>query len=297
MAEINELFAEAIQRCVEVRGELHHAGDVIDALLARAEALGELVSSRSDESHRELGEISTRWAAAEHHLQDAGAQAAAALRALKGRASQAEEQTEAVVEAAQEHLADLAARRRELESQQEAREEAATTGWRGLTGRVHEVETAVADGLERASAELESFRETLGEAREDCRGDAADLSAALERAEDAAREQVRACVAGIEGPFHHAVDALAAELPHDLLIEAHNQAIAGLMQKLTEDAKAQIVEALGPLRAAMEDLRRGGEEQQGRVQQDTADLLKKAQAALQRLERLRPTWALALRLG
>jgi chromosome segregation ATPase len=200
------------------------------------------------------------------HLQELAARLADAGRELHDDDAPGE-----LLRAVQAGLAELATRRAQLEAELMARAQ--------------------------ASASLGAFRAALGQARQEWHRRQDEVTEELARAEEAARGQTRAYVSGIEGPFNDAIDALVAELPHDLLIEPHNQAVAGLMQKLTEEAKGQLGDALGPVRQAMEDLGRTCRAEQDRLQQGTGEILKKAEAALQRLEKMRPAWALAHRLG
>jgi hypothetical protein len=273
MASIEELLPEAIRRCGELSGEIRRGEEIVARAVSRAQALGAAVASHSGEMHRHLQGLAARLADASRELQEDGLDARSRLEGLARRSGEVRERVEDLAPAPLT-VAELRA-----------------------PGQRHDPEAVIDAGVVRASAALGAFRAALGQARQEWRHRQDEVTEELARAEEAARGQTRAYVSGIEGSFNDAIDALVAELPHDLLIEPHNQAVAGLMQKLTEEAKGQLGEALGPVRQALEELGRTCRGEQDRLQQGTGEILKRAEAARQRLEKMRPAWALAHRLG
>lgn len=297
MVLINELFEEAIRRCGELSGELDGAEAAVASVLSRANELGAAVASKSEEAHRHLQELSARLGQAEQDLEEDGQQAQTRLDDLGRRAGEVQVRVGEVLQAVQTGMAELATRRGELEGLLDGQSEATDTNLDALGQRIHDLEASISAGLEQAEASLKAFSGALNDAREDWGDRQDDLMEEMDRVEDNTHTQTQAYITGIEGSFNEEIDVLVDELANDLLIEPHNQAIEGLMQKFTEEAKGQVAEALGPVRLAMEVLGETCSGEQARLQTNAAEVLKKAEAVLDRMERLRPPLALAGRLG
>ena len=297
MVLINDLFQEAVQRCGDLSAEMDKAEAAIETLLAKADALGSAVASKSDEAHRHFQELTARLAQAEDELEQDGQQAQSRLSELGRRAGEVQGRVGELLQAVEAGMTELAGKRAELEGLLESQTEAADTNLDALGQRIHALEESLSAGLEQAETALKSFSSALNDAREDWDDRLDDLVEEMDRVEDSAHEQTQGYVSGIEGAFNEEINVLVDELANDLLIEPHNQAVEGLMQKFTEEAKGQVAEALGPVRQAMEALGEMCTGEQGRLQQNAADILKKAEGVIERLERLRPALALASRLG
>jgi DNA repair exonuclease SbcCD ATPase subunit len=297
MVLINDLFQEAIQRCGELSSEMDKAEAALDGVLSRADDLGATVSSKSEEAHRHLGELTGRLAEAEQELESDPPQAHARLLALAGRAGEVQARVIERLEQVQAGMAELAARRAELETLLETQTEATGVNLDALGQRIHELEEAIAAGLDQSNAALQSFSGALNDAREDWQDRLDDFHDELDRLHDTAVEQAQSYVAGVESTFNEGIDVLVDELANDMLIEPHNQAIDGFMRKFTEEAKAQVAEALAPVRQAMEALGEVSHDEQEALGQNAAEVLKRVEAVLERMERMRPGLALAGRLG
>lgn len=297
MVLINDLFQEAIRRCGELSGEMDKASATVESLLSRAEALGATLAGKGDEAHRRLHELTARLAEAEQELHSDGQQARSRLGELGRRAADLQGGVGELLQHVQLAMGDLAARRAELEGLLENRAEAAGLNLDALGQRIHELEESIARGLEQANAALQSFSGAVKDAREDWQDHLGDFQGELDRLEDTAVEQARSYVAAVESTFSEGIEVLVEELANDMLIEPHDQAIERLLRKFTEEAKGQVAEALAPVRQAMEALAELGSEEQDTLQQDAAEVLKRVEAVLDRMERMRPGLALAGRLG
>jgi hypothetical protein len=297
MALIDDLLQQAVRGCGELSGEMERAEGSLDGLLARSQAVGAAVANRTGEARRQLQDLTARLASAERAVHDDGQQTRRVLVDLGQEGRHLEERAGALMRSVRAGLAEMEARRAELEAQQRTRVESSDASAAAITTSIAELEAAVDAGLQEASTAIASFRGELDRAREGWRAQVDAVDAELGRATDATRAQARVYVAAIEGDLEQDIAALAHEVPHDLVIGPHNQAIAGLTQKLTEEAKAELAEALDPVRQALEDLGRGCGGDRERLQQELGEAVKKVEATLQRLVRMRPSWALAQRLG
>jgi DNA repair exonuclease SbcCD ATPase subunit len=297
MPDMNDLLRDAIRLCGELSGELQEAEDAVADLMARSHALGAAVAAGSEDAHQHLQELQGKLGAAERELIEERHEMQPALDGAAHEAQRVQARAASLAEGITAGLDQVLARRAELDVQQDDVADGARADAEAVTRLARELEDALDSGVEQAGAAVASFRVALDEARAGWREALDQVGSDLDQAEQAAREQVRGHVSRVEGGLHKDVAALGHDLPQEALIEPHNRTVGGLVHRLTEDVRSQLAEALEPVRQAMQELERSCRGDQDRLQADTGAVLKKAEAALRRLERLRPSWALAQRLG
>jgi chromosome segregation ATPase len=261
MPLLNQLLEEAVTRCQELSQQAGETGDVADTVLDRSRQLGARVADEGRAALSRFQEVGRALEEAEDKL---GAAEEAARRRLERVDARAEE---ARAEAAK-LLDDVEGVRGELES---ARERTAAD----LEHQVEEAEERMAE-LARQIGELgQATQSQVAEALEDMTAlgrTVAALRAALPEAllrlhgdleglEEAASQAVDQVLDAFEDSMQAHVDGFA-ELGQTLAAE-HNRSVQALVKAFTQDAVAELGDALEPLRratAALEQLADSGGE-------------------------------------
>jgi hypothetical protein len=254
MADLNELFQQAGEESEGFAAEAARAQASVDQLLRLAAALTESVDAGGAEARRRLELLSTRLLEGEQDLLRENGAALGALAGLRTASAEVQGRVGRYLTLVHGQLAELRAEKDHLRGELHKQGEVAQTHVARYSEHVREVEVASRLRLDAARQAVGSFRSMVEASRGALHERRETLLTAFRQMELAGRERIDYLV--------RAYDAVAATVQDQVaelqlgLRTLSDQAVAGLMRRLSDDAVESLQNAAEPLRNTITELER-----------------------------------------
>ncbi len=294
MADMNELLEEAAGRCSALSDELDDTVNGIKQLVERANDVWEAVSKGGEEVHGQLRDLAGKLDAAEEAVEGAAGQAVSDLDAVGSKAAEVRANVGELLQKVQADLTELETLKNELQQTLASDGQGVATDVSDLTSKVQTVQQGIAKQLQEAGQKIEAFRASLESARTELVEKQTTWTEAVDRLEEAARQQTQEWVTGLQTLLagqSHAMLNLA-----NRMITNHNQTMEKLKTKFATEVAQEIAAAITPLRDSLERLGSLGAARSGDVSTRSDEVLQRVRAALPVLEELKTVFETSSRL-
>lgn len=294
MADMNELLEEAAGRCSALSDELDDTVNGIKQLVERANDVWEAVSKGGEEVHGQLRDLAGKLDAAEEAVEGAAGQAGSDLDSVGSKAAEVRANVGELLQKVQGDLTELETLKNELQQTLASDGQGVATDVSDLTSKVQTVQQGIAKQLQEAGQKIEAFRASLESARTELVEKQTTWTEAVDRLEEAARQQTQEWVTGLQTLLagqSHAMLNLA-----NRMITNHNQTMEKLKTKFATEVAQEIAAAITPLRDSLERLGSLAAARSGDVSTRSDEVLQRVRAALPVLEELKTVFETSSRL-
>ena len=256
MAVLNELLEEAITRCTDVTQQADTMREALQALTQRAHDLQAALASESESTHRAYQDAAARLQAAEAQMETVAGAALDGMQGLRGAAGVVRGRVSALLAAARQSAAAVEADKDRLAGQLESRTRVTVTALQELTARVAALQEEAHADLGQAAATIQAFRGATEEARAAFAAGQAQVMAALDGIDAFAREQTAAVKEAMNEGAQATSETIVALA--NLMLEAHNGAVAIVLDRVANETGDHADEALGATSGTFENLGAAG---------------------------------------
>jgi len=294
MADMNELLEEAAGRCSALSDELDDAVSSIKELVERADDVWEAVSKGGDEVHSQLRDLTEKLDSAEGAVENAAGQAQNDLESVGTKAAEVRANVAEMLQKVESDLTELETLKGQLQETLASDGQGLGTDVNDLTAKVQTVREGIARQLQEAGQQIEAFHTALDSARTELVEKQTDWTEAVDRLEEAAREQTQEWITGLQTLLagqSHAMLNLA-----NRMITNHNQTMEKLKTKFAAEVAQEIAAAITPLRDSLERLGSLAASRSGDLTTRSDEVLQRVRAALPVLDELKTVFESSSRL-
>jgi uncharacterized phage infection (PIP) family protein YhgE len=291
MPLLNELVAEAIDRCRDLSRDADEAKEAVSTLSERAKALADRAATEEEEAHGRLQALTGKVSHHEAELERLVEAAASGLHAVEQKAAQAEATAAQLRQRVEKASSELEQRRTstlaELEQAAERIESEQEQLAQGVQALGESVETRAQHALQEAK-ELRDATVELGEALHHAWQ---QVDAGVSALEDALEEQVQGAADRLAESL--ALKNAAFVALGERLVAGHNKVVEEFLKDFVEDTFAELKAATEPLRASIEALEALCEGSQQALSSRFTEIGTELEGVAGALERIRPVADLA----
>lgn len=283
---LNDLVEEASAECLRLTAEVKEAGESLDHVVERAEALISGVVSEGERAYAGLETLAQALIDAEEELQtEIDPKAAAAFHQVMDRGQDVKAQAVELAQKVAHGVSELAEERTRIQTDLDTRMESTSQQFQRVSHAMGELEKLTAEHLQTTRTAIDALETSVDEARAGL-GQAKDrLLQELDQAEAAAHTQATSYQTAIQTLLHDQTVALVGLA--NSMIAAHNKAVVDLRQKFAETVPATLREASDDMKVAMDGLKHIGENRTAPLEARAQAIVKVAAEAMGALERIR----------
>jgi hypothetical protein len=278
MAELNELFEEAASLSLDFASEVTQAVEAVTQMRDNANKVQQKAEAETEELKKAIDALESFMDTADDELQQARQRADGGLDALVTRAAGVKAEIDALVAAVTRGAAALEARKKELQEAVTAQMETAAEDFQGRAAQGQAVDEAARKGLQEAQAALNTFRQTVQQARTDLDARMTKWQEAVDDLTGAAAKEADDWVDGLQLLLETSVAHLFTGANES--VARHNQSMAALKETFITEASDALDASVVPLLDQFANLMELAERRQGELPAKAAEILNKIQGLL-----------------
>lgn len=261
MAELNELFEQAITHCGELTDAADEAMEAIDATSERAREVAERVQEEGKEARDHLRELVSRLEKAEGAIEGARGEAQGALERMAGKANDLKTEVETLLDRVKKAAAQLEEQKARIDDSLDAQMATTQADFNELAQKTQELEAVANERLDRAAEAITAFRSAIDAARAELAQKKDAWATALDHLETRAQEQTSAWVAGLQTLLQRQAAAMVNAA--NVMVDRHNDTMELIKEEFAEQAPRQLATDLEPLQASVRRLGEDAAARQG----------------------------------
>jgi DNA repair exonuclease SbcCD ATPase subunit len=252
MAVLNELMAEAVDRCRELTRDADEANEAVSSVADKATLLANRAAGEEEEAHGHIQALTAKLAERETELERLVDGAATGLQALDQKAEQAEQTATELQQRVEKAAADLEQRRAATLAELEHAAEQTETQHDQLGQAVQALGDSVEARTQQALQGAKDLRDATVSLADGLQGAWQQVDTSVSALEDAVEAQVQAAADRL-------ADALAlknaafVELG-EKLVAGHNRVVEEFVKDFVEASFGELQSATEPLRTSIESL-------------------------------------------
>ena len=281
-ALFNELMEKAILEVKVLENAANADREVIETILASAEALARTATSKGEDCQGSLSGLAQTAVRIQEEIRPLVSQRTlTALDSVETAAAQVSERAKALWTQARGRAEDLEEQRARLEAELEANRQATRTSFEHVGQTVQALGAAVVQQAAAADAAVEILRLAVVDSRTALAAAKSRFIASLDTAEETVEVEV-----GLYQDSIHALRTLQTEGLIGLantMVDAHNIALGDVRDRLVDELPAELWRAVGSLEdevEALKTLREGAKEPLDRITTAVLSVVQRAQDAL-----------------